>query len=80
MKITHNFSRVKCDMAGCQNLSEYSISNGEQNSKNDIHFCPVCLSELYNSLSKLYTPKSIRNKFNHNADAEIKKIFEKGEK
>ena len=80
MKILHNLMRNKCDVAGCSNIAEYSVVSGELNSKNDIHFCSHCLNQLNIELSKFFTPKSIKSKFNKNADTEIKKIFEKGEK
>lgn len=80
MKITQNFMHNKCDLAGCSNFAEYSISKLEQNSKHNINLCGNCLKELNEALSKLFTPKSIKSKFNSGTDREIEKMFKKGEK
>jgi len=80
MKISLNPMKNKCDIGGCPNIAEYTISENEQNKKHAICFCSECLKKLYSCLGKLYTPKSPRNKFNNTSKSELRKIFEKGEK
>ena len=79
MKISLNPMRNKCDIGGCPNIAEYIVGGNEQNKKHELCFCSSCLKDLYSCLAKLYTPKSPRNKLNRTTNAELKKIFEKGE-
>lgn len=80
MKIIHNFLKNKCDIGGCANTAQYAVSNGEDNRRHELHFCPQCLKNLYLEMAKLYTPKSPKNKLNHNTKSEILEIFKNGEK
>lgn len=79
MKISINAMKNKCDIGGCANLAEYTVSDNELNKKHAICFCSSCLKELYFCLGKMYTPKSVKNKFNNSTKNELRKIFEKGE-
>lgn len=60
MEIKQTKAKIKCEMAGCKNLANYSISSTD-NSRYNFNLCEQCLKELYTQFSKVVTPKSIKN-------------------
>ena len=64
--------KVKCDMVGCNNIADYSISlkRGLFNGTTDI--CHSCLNELYSLCGKYVIPQSptnmLRKKEKNNAN------------
>ncbi len=64
MKIIEQVNKVRCDVAGCKNLADYSIV-GEGGSKSQyINVCKDCLQELHSESGKILVPKSPTNIFN----------------
>ena len=48
--------KTKCDIGGCKNLAVHSF---EKNGKQILNLCSECEKEILNTLSTLFTPKSI---------------------
>ena len=64
MKIEKLSYTIKCDMNGCNNRAGFAVRIYEDNKKGQLHFCEKCASEINNELSKMFVPKSIKNKLN----------------
>ncbi|MBR2468291.1 MAG: hypothetical protein IKB42_04550 [Clostridia bacterium] len=60
MEIKKNDLKIKCDIMGCKNLVNYSVSTSD-NPRNNLNICESCLKELHKQFSKVVTPKSIKN-------------------
>ncbi len=64
MKIVEQENKVRCDVAGCKNLAEYSIVGEGGNKSQYINVCKDCLQEIHRECSKIFVPKSPTNIFN----------------
>lgn len=60
MEINKTNAKIKCEIAGCKNLANYSVSTCDS-SRYNFNLCENCLKELYKQFSKVVTPKSIKN-------------------
>lgn len=70
MEIKEIAVKIKCEIGGCKNLSNYSITN-IQNPKYNIYFCKECLDNIYNQYSKLITPKSIKSVYQNKKGVKV---------
>lgn len=50
--------KTKCDIGGCKNMAIFSICNNQE-TKPVLNICEKCSKDIYNTLGKINTPKSI---------------------
>ena len=60
MEINTITNKIKCELPGCKNLAEHSVSCTD-NCKHNFNLCKECLTELHKQFSRVLTPKSIKN-------------------
>lgn len=64
MEIKKQQLKLKCDIPGCRNLSEFIIQNKNIFGSSKICFCDNCFKEIYEFYAKIITPKSPVNMLN----------------
>lgn len=62
MEIKQLTQKVKCDVWGCKNLADYSLSS-KKRFGNTSHFCKQCLSDMYVEIGKVLIPKQPQSPF-----------------
>ena len=58
MRIYKTQFKTKCDFLGCKNLADNTICDNDDLNKK-LNLCEKCLQEIYSSVAKTITPKSI---------------------
>lgn len=62
MEINECKHLTKCDFYGCNNVAKYSFTT-KGVIRRDLSFCEDCLKGMYNSISKIITPKGTTSPF-----------------
>jgi hypothetical protein len=53
--------RVRCDMAMCKEVAEWSFGRAAGAAFNRINLCGGCMKEIYSAIGKLIVPSSPMN-------------------
>lgn len=61
MKLYSQTRRIKCDVCGCKNLAEYTVSKSGANPKTNLNLCKSCMQELHLLFAKEIVPESPSN-------------------
>lgn len=69
MEIKNCIYKTKCDLGGCKNLATYSVMSAE--GKSVLNLCDSCSNQLYGTLGKVKTPKSIPAPFKKQKKIEL---------
>lgn len=58
MQIEKTKARIKCDVSGCGNISDYTIVNKKIVFDGNIYMCEKCFKELYRLIGEQLIPAS----------------------
>ena len=58
MDIEKTKTKIKCDVSGCNNLSDYRLVNKRFVFNGNFYICKNSLNDLYNLISRHIIPKS----------------------
>lgn len=61
MKLTKQTRRIKCDVGGCKNLADVTISVEGANPKGNINLCKDCMQKMYALFASEIVPESPAN-------------------
>ncbi|MBR7111065.1 MAG: hypothetical protein IKC83_04245 [Clostridia bacterium] len=73
MKLIKQTRRIKCDVGGCKNLAEYTLSKEGANPKGNVNLCKECMQSMYSLFSQELVPESPTNILNAKGKRSVKK-------
>ena len=61
MELIKSRYKIRCEMGGCRNISEYTIKTARIGIRAHLHICTPCMGKLYGLLAKEIVPKPVEN-------------------
>lgn len=61
MELLKTDKKLKCDVAGCKNMCDYSFVFRKNLFHTNMYVCKTCLNEMYKQIGKHIVPTSISN-------------------
>ena len=60
MTVEKSKVKLKCDASGCQNKSDYVITNKKFVFDGNVYLCADCFNTLYGQMGQFVVPKSLK--------------------
>lgn len=70
MELKKNERKMKCDIAGCKNISDYVFEFKKQFLAGNMYVCKNCMQQMYGLMGKELVPPSIKNVYKKNNEVE----------
>lgn len=73
MKLIKQTRRIKCDVGGCKNLAEFTLSKEGANPKGNVNLCKDCMQKMYELFAQELVPTSPANILGSKSKRSVKK-------